>query len=219
MCLIYNYWYHCLEKEVLQIESSKSVLSEYSRCIKQLLNSTMAGTIFTVNFDKLLDNELSTNHIHGKFVTPHSNFEQLIAYHYEEGDKFEWNYLFGAGGMEKLCRITEISKRQCPNYDLAFFFDEKLALGHLLIFGVAFSATEYMKELHNVTSKYDNTFYINCVDGHIVSRLVALKRNGGLSKMTITYYCEADLVNYQSLFRDAGLSGIVEYKHCSVVIP
>jgi hypothetical protein len=216
---LYNYWYYQLDKNVLHKADNYATIFDYAKQIKSL-----AASFYTTNFDLLLDDFLTPQHLHGKFVLPYpeNSIDQLIAYCYHDGntDRFYWNYLYGTNGWEKINWITELHKRKCANYDLDFFFSNDINFGHMLIYGVAFGKAEFMSdELHKFSNnRHQNSFWVNSVDGHILLRLVDLQEQNRLSGITISYYNEDDLKNYRNLFSAAGLDPYIEFKSCSEIL-
>lgn len=96
-------------------------------------------------------------HLHGKFVYPFVDPNQLRFFSYGN-TQFEYPYLFGASSLEKINRIEKIKKEKgiySESYDLGFFFDSELQLGNLLIFGISFLESGiYNEKLINAYPKY-----------------------------------------------------------------
>ena len=64
--------------------------------------------IYTTNFDTLLDRFLKPKHIHGIFALPLREMQDVILELDRTKDEFEYIYLFGTNGVEKLHRLNLI---------------------------------------------------------------------------------------------------------------
>lgn len=207
--LLYNYWYHLIHKEIL---SKPSIENKLNQIGENIINGiTDKSKIYTTNFDSILDETLKPKHIHGRFILPLSNIDEIII-PLENGKELEYSYLFGSNGFEKAKRIQEFPKSSQKHYDLDFFFDNELYLGHLLIFGLSFSKTEIITaDFQKQYPKYENWYYVKSVDGHILSILKKLIDRDKIKKITISYYKKEELRYYKELFSLTDFGSIVEY--------
>jgi len=219
ICFIYNYWFSVVYREFLNDRRVKQYIAEVSGKILDLLKDD--SKIYTTNFDTLLDEGLKVQHIHGKFENIISSFLDIILVLEDlNTENFEYKYLFGTNGYEKLNRIGLINKRvEYSSYNLDFFYDDSLSLGHLLIYGLAFGKAECISdEFIRKYPQHSNLFLTNSVDGHILTKLLMRYQNKQLHKVTIAWYSDEDKKNYKELFKNKDmeqLSSIIEYKHCS----
>lgn len=208
---LYNYWYHLLHTQVLQERSSVEFLQSASLHIKSSLKP--GARVFTTNFDTLLDKYLFPEHIHGTFALPLNQLRDVFIKFDRVKDEHEYSYLLGTNGVEKQNRINLISKVDQEYYDLRFFFQEDLVLGHLLIYGMSFGYNQIMPDDYLEKNPQEKTFnYLRSVDGHILKRIEELFADGKVSKVTISYYTEADLENLKNIIGAAVFESIVEYR-------
>ena len=213
--ILYNYWYHVINEEILTRINIKSLRIEIGKYILKFIKNK--NNIFTTNFDNILDNSLYPNHIHGSFHLPLDNIKNVILHHYNENN-FEYKYLFGTNGFEKLNRIDKLNRLSQGTYDLDFFYNDSLNLGSLLIYGMAFGRTEFISDsfLRQYPQHKENKL-VRAVDGHILLKLIIRHQNNQLNKITLAFYSETDKKAYQELFEDSELKEIIEYKQCDEV--
>lgn len=207
--MLYNYWYHLIHKEIL---SKPSIANKLNQIGENIINGISdKSKIYTVNFDSILDETLKPKHIHGRFIIPLDNIDELII-PLENEKEFEYSYLFGSNGFEKAKRIQDFSKLSQKFYDLDFFFDNKLYLGHLLIFGLSFSKTEIITaDFQKKYPQYENWYSVKSVDGHILLILKKMIDENQIKKITISYYRTDELEYYRELFSLTDFGSIVEY--------
>jgi hypothetical protein len=177
-----------------------------------------SAKIYTTNFDTLLEPYLSPEHIHGKFALPLREMQDVILYLDRVKDRFEYVYLFGTNGFEKLNRLNLLREFNQGCYDLDFFFKEDLVLGHLLIFGISFGYIKIMPDYYLEEHPEHKSFHLlRSVDGHIVSRIDALFKQGKIDKVTISYYTDEDLDNIKNIVETTAFKSVVEYKHSTEI--
>jgi len=201
--VIYNYWYRELENNVLQKTDVKLIIEQI---ITQL--ESQGDTFFTTNFDLLIDNPhvsnpLTVEHIHGRFVSPYTKYDQVLAF-YIDPKTFLYTYLYGTTGYEKMSSLGNIHQQQYPSYDLGFFYDHYSCLGNLLIYGISFSFSNIVDDtFYSEYSEHDKDYMLRSVDGHIIYRLKILVDKGLVNSITIAVYdWEQEITRYQSLFSD-----------------
>jgi len=167
--------------------------------------------IFTTNFDTILDSTLFPDHIHGRFQLPLLDLNNTIAFHVNDKE-FEWKYLFGTNGLEKLSRLDRIRKNQANEYDINFFYDDTLDLGDLLIFGLSFGRTEFISDefLRQYPQHKDNKL-VWSVDGHILLKLSIKKDLNKLKRITVSCFDESQEYHYRELFGNTNLEERIEY--------
>jgi hypothetical protein len=212
--ILYNYWYHIINEEILQNAKINELKNKIGAYILQYTNDKNA--IFTTNFDNILDDSLVPQHLHGSFRLPLDKMENVILEHYNEKES-EYRYLFGSNGLEKLSRINKIRQLNQCIFDLDFFYDDSINLGSLLIYGLAFGRSEIMSEafLEQYPEYRDNKLQlVKTVDGHILLKLQVKYQKKKLDRITIAYYSESDRTNYIDLFENTDLQEIIEYKKC-----
>ena len=210
--LLYNYWYHIIDKEILNDIKIKKLRNDIGRYVLDSLQNT--NNIFTTNFDNILDDSLNPKHIHGRFRLPLDKIANIILQHYNDKN-FKYKYLFGTNGLEKLTRLNNINKITQNIYDLDFLYDDSLELGSLLIFGIAFGRAEFISDtfLEEYPEDRKNKLLMT-VDGHILLKLALRHQKKQLTKITIAYHTDADRINYKLLFEESELERIIEFKHC-----
>lgn len=207
--MLYNYWYHLIHKEIL---SKSSIIYELNQIGNNIINGISDKTkIYTTNFDSILDNTLKPKHIHGRFIIPLNNIDEIII-PLEDKKIFEYTYLFGSNGFEKAQRIKEFPVLSKKYYDLDFFFDNESFFGHLLIFGLSFSKTEIITaEFQKQYPQYEDWYSVKSVDGHILLILKKMIDQNQINKITISYYKKDELEYYKELFSLTDFGNIVEY--------
>ena len=210
--MLYNYWAHVLEREILSKRNVKPVIEEIACNIRD--NITNTQNIFTTNFDTFFDDILKPDHLHGSFSIPLTKEEQIRLFTYNNNENIEYGYLFGTNGIEKRTRLDRIRRREQDRYQLRFFYNEDLDIGHLLIFGMSFGKAEFISEdLLNEYPEYEQTYVPRSVDGHILLRLNQKMKDDKLQKITASYHKEKDLEQLKYMFSLAGLESISEFKH------
>lgn len=215
--LLYNYWAHVLEREILSKRNVKPVIEEMASNIRG--NITNTQNIFTTNFDTFFDDILKPDHLHGSFSIPLSKEKQIRLFSYNNYENFEYAYLFGSNGIEKLNRIDRIRRRQQDNYQLHFFYEKNLDLGHLLIFGMSFAKAEFIsEEFLNEYPEYEQTYVPKSVDGHILLKINRKMKDDKVQKITVSFYTDEDLEQLKYMFSLAGLESITTFKHSKEVI-
>ncbi|MBT7069994.1 MAG: hypothetical protein HN855_11035 [Anaerolineae bacterium] len=214
--LLYNYWYHILYIQLLNKKYSKKVLRKFSREVLKKVRSR--ENIYTTNFETLLDQYLFPKHIHGTFSLPLGSVGDIILWLDRKKNEFEYSYLFGTNGIEKGIRLHQIHQLSQDKYHLDFFFEDKLDLGHLLIYGLSFSPNKVMPDNYLEEAPQHKDFYfLRSVDGHIQKRLEALYINQRVKKITISYYTEKEREYLAEVIRATPFKDIVEYKHSSEI--
>jgi hypothetical protein len=164
--------------------------------------------IFTTNYSTYECGVLKPQHLHGRFALPLHDLGSIVAFDYGYG-QFEYRYLFGGNGFEKLSRLNRIRQHGCSAYDLGFFYDVGLNLGHLLIYGLSFGTSGVLSdEFLRAYPQHVNCYLIMSVDGHILLRLGALKTQGKLASITASYYSEKDQRHIMEMLKMAGLADI-----------
>ncbi|MBN2878588.1 MAG: hypothetical protein JXN65_03065 [Clostridia bacterium] len=213
-----NYWYHILSKEILSQKPVKQKLQECAIKVKSNVNDS----IFTLNFDTLLDEWLKPQHLHGRFVTPYESGKQLVLFEKDE-DGFEYPFLYGSNGIEKNSRLSIINERKLKQdnpYDIDFFFGDmnNINYGHILLYGVSLGRSYILSDefLENYPKNKSN-YIIYSVDGHLLLKLDLLYKNKCIEKITISYYTEEDLAYYKSILANTDFKDIVYYKHTSEI--
>ena len=104
---MYNHWFALICKEILTHDKVRKFLQEKSENI--LTQLTNKDKIYTINFDNILDDFLQPEHLHGRFQLPLKDFNDVILKHYNDME-FEYKYLFGGTGFEKITRLAQIIK-------------------------------------------------------------------------------------------------------------
>jgi len=210
--MLYNYWAHILEREIFSKRNVKPVIEDIACNIRD--NITNTQNIFTTNFDTFFDDILKPDHLHGSFSIPLTKEKQIRLFHYNNGENFEYGYLFGTNGIEKLTRLDRIRRWEQDSYQLRFLYDGNVDLSHLLIFGMSFGKAEFMsEEFLNEYPEHEQTYVPRCVDGHILLKLNQKMKDNKLQKITASFYTDDDLEHLEYMFSLAGLESISEFKH------
>lgn len=214
--ILYNFWYSIIDQEVLINVKSKEIIRNIACMVKNNMNPNYK--IFTTNFDTMFDEQFITSHIHGKFIIPFEKAKSIILKFLDE-NSFEYCFMFGTSGYEKLYRLNNINEYENNSYDLDFFFNKDLNLGHVLLIGLSFSQTDIVPlEIRNNDYGEHARFLTESVDGHILLRLCILKENNKLTKITYAYYSQNDRVYFQNLIRGSEIEEIVEYIQSSEIL-
>lgn len=207
---LYGYWAHLVYVEILHLPNIQKLLDDTAREIQRKIKSDK--NIFTTNFDTLLDKYLHPHHLHGTIPAPLKNVDQIIFRIFPNKKDLEYSFLFGANGIEKLTRLNEIHKLTQNKYQLDFFYNLELDLGHLLIYGLSFGKTAFITdEFLEKYPKYENDYYFRSVDGHILLKLNERYQKGLLSKVTVSYYTSQDLEHLRYFFSMTDFISIVEF--------
>jgi len=207
--ILYNYWYNMLHQEILENDIINSAINKISE--KIISQITEHNKIYTTNFDNLLDSILKPQHIHGRFIIPLKDLDQIII-QLPNNIEFEYSFLFGTSGIEKAERLTYFSQISQDFYDLDFFYNNKLELEHLLIFGLSFSKAEVItNEFLRENPQYEELYLAKSVDGHILLILKKLYDENRINKITISYHNKSELDYYEELFQFTNFGSIINY--------
>jgi len=215
---LYNYWHHLVQKNYLSQKSSQRILKN----IGYKLKGQIKGSFYTTNFDLFLSDEINAKHIHGKFISPLKRVSDIMYFQLNNGENFEYTYLFGTSGFEKLTRLNEVFQHSPNSLYYYDFFTSKFQknLGHLLIFGLSFSKNEMLSpEFLASYPQHETLSILNSVDGHIIHKLEVLYEKQLVNKITISFYSQDDLLHLTKLFSLTKLSSIIEFKHCKEIFP
>jgi len=214
--MLYNYWGHLWHTNILQVSEVQNQLCEISKEILRVIR--FKKQIYTTNFDNVLDEYLKPQHLHGIFSLPLNNMEDIIHVPYPDGKSFEYSFLFGTNGFEKLSRLNTIHTLKQRKYELDFFFNLDMDLGHLLIYGLSFGLSEfYTDEFFNKYPEHENEYFLRSVDGHILLKLNERFQKNKLSRITVTYYTDDDLEHLKYLFSMTEFYLIVNFKPSSEI--
>ena len=126
--------------------------------------------------------------------------------------------MFGSNGLEKLSRLDKIRNHEQNKYNLEFFYDRELYLGHLLIYGISFGKTEFINnEFLKTYPEHEKLYYIRSLDGHILLKLNQLYNAKKIEKITLAYYSQDDLMHYRNIIGFTDFEPIVECKQCDEI--
>ena len=215
--ILYVYWAHLMHLEIFRLPDVEKFLRTIAKKIRKVVGATQ--NIFTTNFDTILDRYFHPQHLHGTFPIPLTNVGEIILKIDPNKKDLEYSFLFGANGLEKKGRLDAIYKLTQNKYQLGFFYDSKIDLGHLLIYGLSFGETEFIpNEFLDKFPKYENDYPFRSVDGHILQVLSEKYREGLLSKVTISYYKPQDLEHLRYFLSMTDFMSIVEFKHSNDII-
>ena len=168
--ILHSYWTHLVSEEILHLPKTKKVLAAIADKIFEVICPT--GNIFTTNFDTVLDGYLKPQHLHGTTPIPLVSVGEIILEIFPNGKNFEYSYMFGTSGFEKLARLENIRKLSQNKYHLDFFYNPDLALGNLLIYGLSFGKAEAVSD--EFLEKYPghtNFYFVRSIDGHILLKV------------------------------------------------
>lgn len=208
--LLFNYWY------IRHVIPLHNPIAHYTKNLSSKIQTLCNDSIYTLNFDKLLDLNIKTKHVHGAFVDILNSFNDIVACKTSD-TTFLYAYLFGTQGLEKLKGLNEVKQHKVVNFDYEFMFSDKY-FGDLLIYGVAFGNSNILPK--EIEQKYDTKviFLFKCIEGHILYRLDALYKNNKINSITIAYYNEDDLHNYEQIFKHFDFNKIISYIKCSEIL-
>ena len=208
--ILYNYWYHLLYSQILQQPYSLDFITKAGMHIERIFGSKKQ--IYTTNFDTILDKSLSPKHIHGTFALPLEKMQDLILDLDREKNEFEYTYLLGTNGFEKLNRLNLIGTLNQSYYDLDLFFQDNLKLGNLMIYGMSFGYNQIMPiDYLEANPEHKNFTLLRSVDGHILSRINALYLKNRINKITISYFSDDDLEGLENIIGTTDFHTIVKY--------
>ena len=191
---LYNYWFHVIDELILKKARPTDIISKIGNSILTKLGKNTK--VFTTNFDTIMDSVLNPNHIHGRFQIQLTDYNDIIAFHINDKE-YEYKYLYGANGLEKLYRLDTIRKNITAEYDIDFFYNDILDLGSLLIYGLSFGRTEFISdEFLKLYPENKENRLVRTVDGHILLKLSIKYNSKKLKKITIAYYKDSDKMNY-----------------------
>lgn len=209
--LLYNYWYSSIEPEILK-NKNKKIIEDGTAFLTNKLTTDFKA--YTLNFDSIHDHVFNPGHLHGRFNTSIKEMGELILYTLPD-DLFEYYYLFGTNGVEKMYRLDKIKKENQRIYNLELFFDPKLSFQNMLVYGVGFGKAEVLsEEFLEKYPKYKGNNIVGSVDGHLVLTLCRLYDQKKLNNLTIAYYSEEDRTNLESTFNGLTVSKIISLISC-----
>lgn len=193
---LYNIWHEILIEYIHYFKLEKYILN-FTNSINQILG--YPDYIFTLNFDKFADN-LNPEHLHGKFVSPYRKFRELD---FKRLNKSEYLFkcLWGYNGVGKYWGINEYKKVKGHEefFDFSFFFDHEMCIDNLLVYGIGFQRSGYIKDLATYKSKYEKPVTGGIVDEHILMRLEGLQNKKQLGKITFSYYSDPEMEYFEKL--------------------
>lgn len=209
--ILYNLWYDTIYENIIDTKKSREVLQLLSKTILGALSSK--ENIYTTNFDTLIDDYLHPKHVHGKFENPFKRAGDVVWKIYNDKE-FEYKFLFGTNGFEKLNRLTQINKYYSKEYDLDLFFSKEVNLGHLLIYGLSFGRAEFMSdEFYKQHPEHESLYLLKSVDGHILMNLDRLYKEKRLNEITMSYYSKDDLIHFKDMLSQTEIKDIVKFVH------
>lgn len=212
--MLYNYWAHLVFTGILRASSAQDLLKEIAAKILPKVRNKKQ--IYTTNYDRFLDKYMYPQHLHGTFSLPLMNIWDIMLSEDSDGKHFEYVYLFGTCGYEKLSRLDKIRRLPQDKYNLEFFYNIHVDLGHLLVYGLSFANTKFIPE--NLMKKYpDHEPLLGTVDGHILLKLNERYGKAMLSKLTISYHTEQDLERFRCIFSMTDLKSVVDFKHSNEI--
>lgn len=203
--LIFNYWY--IKRVHNIIDYNDVAIKSLSDDIKALVD----GEVYSLNFDKLLDNFINVKHIHGSFVDKMEKYQDIVSC-MTSSTSFLYKFLFETNGYAKLFAMNQLKANNVANFDYEFLFGDK-DFGNLLIYGVSFGLSNIVPQ--ELKGKYEDFYLTNCVEGHILVRLNALYQMKKIKTITIAYYSDEDKSNYQELFKFCDCKEIISFVKCS----
>ena len=203
--LIFNYWY--IKRVHNIIDYNDGAIKSLSDDIKALVG----GEVYSLNFDKLLDNFINVKHIHGSFVDKMEKYQDIVSC-MTSSTSFLYKFLFETNGYAKLFAMNQLKANNVANFDYEFLFGDK-DFGNLLIYGVSFGLSNIVPQ--ELKGKYEDFYLTNCVEGHILVRLNALYQMKKVKTITIACYSDEDKSNYQELFKFCDCKEIISYVKCS----
>lgn len=214
--LIYNYWYSTIEQELLNDAKIIDFIDKRTSLLHSLIDG--GNKIFTTNFDMLHDRVLNPKHLHGTFIKKLNGFQDIV-YKFLDPNEFEYRFLLGTNGYEKLNRISRVEGEKDSPFYGQFFLDQEMTIDHLLIYGLSFGWTEFItEEILEIDADHKNNYLMLSVDGHIIMRLEGLYQKQKINKITLSYFSDNDLMNYERVFEGTKVKNIIEFKHCSEII-
>jgi hypothetical protein len=217
MHMIYNYWGHLVYSKILSTRKTQVHLAQIANNILQKI--TNGDQIYTTNFDTILDEYLHPHHLHGTFSLPLMKMEDIILASYPDGKHIEYAFLFGTNGYEKSSRLDNIRQFKQNRYQLDFFYNHDVDLGHLLIYGLSFGLAEFMSEEFLAKfPEHKNEYLMRSVDGHILLKLNERFQKNMLSKVTIAYYTYDDLHHLEDLLSMTDFNSVVNFRHSSEIL-
>jgi len=216
MYILHCFWTHLVHEEILRRPKIQKPLKAIASEIQKEIRPN--GKIFTTTFDTILDRFLRPQHLHGTAPIPLVNPGEIILEIFPNGKDWEYSYLFGANGLEKLARLDKIRQLSQNKYQLDFFYSPEIDLGHLLIYGLSFGKTESISnEFLEAYPEHENFYLSRSVDGHILLKLNERYQKGLLSKVTVSYYTLQDLEHLRYFFSMTDLMPTVEFKHATEI--
>jgi hypothetical protein len=193
---MYNIWHEIMIDYLYYLNLNKKI-EKYENSIMSILDKD--AYIFTTNFDRIFEG-LKPEHLHGSFIKGYRKYQELI-FAYISEESFYFKCIWGWNGIGKLNFIQSIKEiTGYENYfDFDFFFDKKFYIKNLLIYGMSFQNSGYMKELSVCMPRYEKPSIGGIVDEHILSRLNGLQTQRQLEKITFAYYSDSELKHYEEL--------------------
>lgn len=195
---LYNIWFNILI-DYCEENNLERYISSFYKCVKSICNE--GCKIYTTNFDYLADYILFPQHIHGKFISNLSKYNDICLCK-KNNKEFYFKYIWGWNGIGKMRMINElvsINNSQCFfNFD---FFFKNIQINNLLIYGLGFQRSGYITEKFLLNHpKYEKEVLIGSViDEHILIRIKDLQNKGLLKTITISYFSEDEKLYFEML--------------------
>ena len=197
--ILYNIWFVIL-REYLSYEGLDGYIVNYYKSVASVVSSRQ--NIWTTNFD-FLSESINSKHLHGKFVKNMNNTSDVVfRYLDDEKRNFYYKYIWGWNGIGKISQIKEFEKYPdyCKYFDFDFF-NTIYKMDELLVYGLSFQASGYMKDLGKVNDKYKDPTPGGVIDEHILMRISGLQEIGALQQAVFTYYNKNEKEYFNKLMK------------------
>ena len=194
--VLYNIWHEIMLDYFTYLNLNENII-RFGNSVMSLMNRT--SHVYTTNFDRLFEN-LNPEHLHGTFVKSYVKQEQLI-FSFIDSKTYYYKCLWGWNGIGKLSFIEDIKGRTgYENYfDFDFFYDKDVHIENLLIYGMGFQISGYMKAISASIPKYTQPTVGGVIDEHILMRLKGLQEHGQLKNITFACYSDSEKQYYKQL--------------------
>lgn len=209
---IYNIWHEIMIDYFAYLKLDLQI-GNFGKSVMSILSSH--AHVYTTNFDRLTE-ELKPEHLHGIFIKDYKKYDELIFSHIDK-ESFYYKCLWGWNGFGKLNfiqKLREIEGHE-KHFNFNFFYDKNFTIESLLVYGLGFQKSGYMKELSESMPKYKTPTIGGIVDEHILLRLNGLQTQGQLHNITFAYYADSDLQHYEYLANYFGLKNVEYLKSCN----
>lgn len=187
---IYNIWYIILN-DYLEYLNLEPKIRAYYKSVKSITGCPQY--IWTTNFD-LFGESIDPEHIHGRFLTKMRKYEDVVYKLINGGESYYFKYIWGHNGIGKKNNIEQLRRYFDfkEYFDFDFFYNNDIQMDKLLIYGMGFKQSGFVKDLKTAYSKYEQPTLGAIIDEHILLRIREMQDSAQLNELHVTCFDDVE---------------------------